>query len=76
MKIEKVGEKLTVTIPDDVVDALGLHEGDAVSLYRDSATENDVVDPMAKLRALAVLRSLARPLPADFRFDREEANAR
>ncbi len=76
MKIEKVGEKLTVTIPDEVVEALGLHEGDTVALYRDLPTENDIPDAMVKLRALAVLRSLARPLPADFRFDREEANAR
>ncbi|MEH3038785.1 MAG: AbrB/MazE/SpoVT family DNA-binding domain-containing protein [Sphingomonas paucimobilis] len=76
MKVEQVGEKLTVTIPDDVVEALGLHEGDTVSLVRDMAVEDDVPDAMVKLRALAVLRSLARPLPADFRFDREEANAR
>lgn len=76
MKVEKVGEKLTVTIPDDVVEALDLHEGDAVSLVRNMASDDDVPDAMVKLRALAVLRSLARPFPADFRFDREEANAR
>lgn len=76
MKVEKIGDNLAVVFPADVAETLGLHEGDAVSLYRDASAAADAPGAMDRLHALALLRSLGRPLPSGFRFDRDEANAR
>ena len=72
MKIEKIGDMLAVLIPADVATALGLHEGDVVEV-RAADDMAGGADPAA---AIDVIRRLARPLPADYRFDRDEANAR
>ncbi|MGN7160474.1 AbrB/MazE/SpoVT family DNA-binding domain-containing protein [Sphingomonas sp. SAFR-052] len=45
MKVEKIGDKLAIVIPDDVAETLGLHEGDTsrfggVARLRGSATRN------------------------------------
>lgn len=71
MKVEKIGDTLAVLIPPDVATALGLHEGDGVTVVPDRS-----VDAARRAEALATIRALARPLPDDYRFDREEANAR
>jgi antitoxin MazE len=76
MQVTKVGDQLTVPIPDDVVKELGLKEGDEVGVYL--AKPRDVGPDPEKRReeALRILRSLARPFPPDFKFNREEANER
>lgn len=76
MILEKVGDKLTVTVPADVAEALGLHAGDRVTLHRDASGETGEAKAVAVRDAIAAIRSLARPLPPGYRFDREEANAR
>jgi antitoxin MazE len=76
MQISKWGNSLSVRLPKDVVEALGLKEGDdvavtpedphAIALDRDRRIE----------QALAVLRKYRGRMPIGFKFDREEANER
>ncbi|MFG6414037.1 AbrB/MazE/SpoVT family DNA-binding domain-containing protein [Roseateles sp. DC23W] len=75
MKVAKWGNSLAVRLPAAVVDALGLQEGDEVqikaadgqlTLQRTPGTEE----------LWARLHALREKLPADFRFDREDANGR
>ena len=75
MKIARVDGSYVVRIPDDVVAALGLKEGDDVDLTVRS--RDGVDDPNQRREALlSALGSLKGRLPAGYRFDREEANAR
>lgn len=75
MKIEKVGGKLTVVIPEDVAEAFGLHEGDTVEVRRSEEVPHRLSEAaLAELHAR--MTALSRPLPEGYRFDREEANAR
>lgn len=77
MIVSKWGNSLAVRIPAEVARDLGLEEGDDIHLR--AATSKEVAafvdDELRRARADR-LTSLAVPAPADFRFDREEANAR
>ena len=75
MKIARVNGEYVVRIPDDVVEALGLKEGDDVSVAPKPWT-GSAKTLEEREAALASLRSLRGMVPADFKFDREEANAR
>ncbi len=72
MKIEKIGDMLAVVIPADVARALGLNEGDMVEVRPTPDPEGD----RRRAEAIDQIRQLARPLPDEYRFDRDEANAR
>lgn len=77
MQIAKWGNSLAVRIPVDVARALGLKEGDDVTLRALSDEELAVVTEQQRRReAIRRIRSMAVDLPAGFKFDREEANAR
>jgi antitoxin MazE len=82
MKIEKWGDSLAVRIPQDLVDALGLKENDAVRLARSPNGPTLEVIPDAEAQqarrdaALKRLRAFRGSIPADYKFDREEANSR
>ena len=75
MQLGRWGNSLAVRIPKDVVDRLRLEEG--VEIEAD-ALEAALADAMKKRRLAAVERIKARaiPLPPDYKFNREEANAR
>lgn len=77
MKLEKTSDGYVVQVPDDVVAALGLHEGDAVQLVKPAIVRLDVSEAQ-RAWAIDTMRELARnnPLPAGYKFDREDANAR
>lgn len=72
MKIEKIGDMLAVVIPVDVANALGLSEGDMVEVRPTPDPEGD----RRRAAAIEQIQQLARPLPDEYRFDRDEANAR
>lgn len=76
MKVAKWGNSLAVRIPADVAKALGLEEGDAIELKAAADGTVELKRDEARARALEALRSLRGSLPADYKFDREEANAR
>ena len=79
MQIGKWGNSLAVRLPREIVDRFGLKEGDVVDtagLEADLA--RSLEESLAKRRAAALKRmeELRWPLPKDWKFDREEANAR
>lgn len=75
MKVAKWGNSLAIRIPASVAEALELKEGDEVevSVAGSRAMEISRADKEALILRLRKFRGL---LPADFKFDREEANAR
>jgi antitoxin MazE len=75
MLLEKCGDAFIVRVPAAVVEKLGLKEGDAVEL-RVCATEGETSSAERRQRALTRIRSLSRPLPVGWKFDRGEANER
>ena len=76
MKIARWGNSLAVRIPKGVADALQLKQGDDVALRPVQAGIVEIGRPLDREQALARLRAFARRLPEDYRFDRDEANAR
>lgn len=72
LKVSRWGNSLAVRLPADLVRELGLAEGDAVS----AALLYKVMPKMSREQALANMRNSKWRLPADYKFDREEANAR
>ena len=74
MQIGKWGNSLAVRLPRDIVVKHNLKEGDAIDSRALDRALRDV--EMTREQALERVRALRRPLPADWKFDREEANAR
>jgi antitoxin MazE len=76
VRVLKWGNSLAVRLPSAVVDAFGLKEGDQIEIRIVDKRSFEVWRDESKRRALSCLRKLQRPLPAEFVFDREEANVR
>ncbi len=76
MRVAKWGNSLAVRLPASVVEVLALKEGDEVEIYVADARELAVSRRPGREDLLKRLRAFRGRLPADFKFDREEANAR
>ncbi|WP_055046870.1 AbrB/MazE/SpoVT family DNA-binding domain-containing protein [Devosia sp. A16] len=77
MKVSKWGNSLAVRIPTDVASRLGLKEGDEVDLQPSETNGIELLRLASRRERIERLRELMKGrLPADYRFDREEANAR
>ena len=76
MRVAKWGHSLAVRLPATIVEALELSEGDEIEIRIAAARQFDVSRDRSKEKALERLKRLRKPLPAGFRFDREDANAR
>jgi antitoxin MazE len=76
MQVSKWGNSLAVRLPASVVEALELKEGDDIELYVADRRELGVLRKPGREELLKRLREFRGWLPADFKFDREEANAR
>lgn len=74
MKVSKWGNSLAVRLPADLVREMGLKEGDYVE--RDRLAIYKARARMSREEALKIMREANTPLPKDYKFDREEANAR
>ena len=76
MQVSKWGNSLAVRLPKALVEDLGLKPGDDVAVV--SATPKRIAVAKDERRVLAVKRMRARawPLPEDYAFDRNDANAR
>ena len=78
MKVAKWGNSLAVRLPREVIDALDLKEGDNIELL----SRDDRRMVVSKVRDadrdafFDWLKTLKGRLPADFKFDRDEANSR
>jgi antitoxin MazE len=76
MQVAKWGNSLAIRLPVAVVNALELHEGDDIEVL---IADDRVFKIRKKLDNETILKRLRRfrgKLPADFKFDRDDANAR
>lgn len=76
MQVSKWGNSLAVRLPAAVVEALGLKEGEEIELHATGARSLEVVRKPTSQQLLSRLRKYRGRLPADFHFDRLEANER
>ncbi|MBN9362051.1 MULTISPECIES: AbrB/MazE/SpoVT family DNA-binding domain-containing protein [unclassified Devosia] len=77
MKVSKWGNSLAIRIPTDVASRLGLKEGDEVDLQPSDTNGIELLRLASRRERIDRLRELLKGrLPADYRFDREAANAR
>jgi antitoxin MazE len=76
MQVAKWGNSLAVRLPAVVVEALRLKEGDEIEIHIAGAREFGVARKPGREDFLNQLRAYRGRLPRDFKFDREEANAR
>ncbi len=75
VKVAKWGNSLAIRIPKDVAEALDLQEGSEIEIValKDSL---GVAKSMTREEAVRQLRTYRGLLPASYKFDRDEANAR
>jgi antitoxin MazE len=76
MQVAKWGNSLAVRIPAETARALGLAEGDELDIAIVGDRSMSLTRRMTAAEAMARIRSLRTELPADYKFDREEANSR
>jgi antitoxin MazE len=76
MQVSKWGNSLAVRLPASVVEALGLEEGDDIEIHVVGARAFQIKKAAGARELLSRLRKYRGKLPADFKFDRIEANER
>lgn len=76
MQVSKWGNSLAIRLPASVVQALELHEGDEIEVEIADERVFQVRKKPGKGAILARLRQFRGKLPADFKFDRDDANVR
>lgn len=76
MRVTKWGDSLAVRLPADLVEEMGVKEGDEVSILVERKDEVEAKDELSTEEFLERMRKIRKPLPADYKFDRDEANAR
>jgi len=76
MQVAKWGNSLAVRLPALVVEALQLKEGDSIEIEVAGARRFEIKKAPGARELLARLRKYRGRLPAAFKFDRFEANAR
>lgn len=76
MQVAKWGNSLAVRLPAVVVEVLELKAGDEVEIHVLDRLELAVARKPGRAELLKRLRAFRGRLPADFKFDRDEANAR
>ena len=76
MQVAKWGNSLAIRIPVAVVDALELKVGDEIEFHVAATRDFAIARKPARDELLKRLRGFRGRLPPDFKFDRDEANAR
>jgi len=76
MQVAKWGNSLAVRLPAVVVEALKLKEGDDIEIQVAGERSFEVKRAASPRELLAQLRKYRGRMPADFKFDRLEANER
>jgi antitoxin MazE len=76
MQVSKWGNSLAVRLPKALVDELGLSAGDEVEIVKMSAQKLVLTPKLTREEALKRLWETRIPLPAGFKFNRDEANER
>lgn len=76
MQVAKWGNSLAVRLPAIVVEALELKVGDEIEIHVADSRELGVARKPSRDELLKRLRAFRGRLPPDFKFDRDEVNAR
>lgn len=76
MQVARWGNSLAVRLPAAVVRELGLREGDDIEIDIAGPNRMEVARKPSREEKLIAIRRFRGRLPADFKFDRDEANAR
>lgn len=76
MQVSKWGNSLAIRLPASVVEALELCEGDDIEVIIADERTFRVKKKPGNEAFLEQLRKYRGKLPADFTFDRDDANAR
>ncbi len=76
MLVSKWGNSLAVRLPAAIVEVLHLKEGDDIEIHMVGARAFKIQRTPGAREILARLRKYRGKLPADFKFDRIEANER
>jgi antitoxin MazE len=76
MQVSKWGNSLAVRFPASLVQALDLKEGEEIDLHLVGSRAFEIVKKPSVKELLARLHQFRGRLPADFHFDRLEANER
>ena len=76
MQVSKWGNSLAIRLPASVVEALELREGDEIEVVIADERVFQVRKKPGNEAILVRLRQFRGKLPADFKFDRDDANAR
>lgn len=76
MKVAKWGNSLAVRLPQEVVERMGLNEGDDIDLFFNENSDLEIARNLRKQAALSAISKFGWKLPEGYKFDREEANSR
>ena len=76
MQVAKWGNSLAVRLPAAVAKALKLKPGDEIEIHVAGARDMTVARRPGRKDLLKRLHAFRGRLPADFKFDRDAANAR
>jgi antitoxin MazE len=76
VQLEKWGDSLAIRLPATLVKALDLKEGDEIEICIARRHELEVFRKPGRQELLETLRAFRGKLPADYKFDRDDANAR
>lgn len=76
MQVSKWGNSLAIRLPASVVEALELREGDDIEVMIADKRVFKVKKKLGNDDFLQQLRKYRGRLPADFTFDRDDADAR
>ena len=76
MQLSKWGNSYAVRLPKEIVDALALELGQELDVRVQYDGSLRIARKIPPEEALAGLRKYRGRMPADYKFDREEANAR
>lgn len=76
MQVSKWGNSLAIRIPASVTEALQLKEGDDIEVLVAGTRTFEIRRQPSRDETLSQLKAYRGRLPADFVFDRDEANER
>jgi antitoxin MazE len=76
MRVSRWGDSLVVRIPREVVEAMALKSGDELEVVATGDRRCELVKRDRAQEFLEALKAFRFDLPPDYKFDRDEANAR
>jgi antitoxin MazE len=76
VRVSKWRESLVIRLPASVIEALNLKEGDEIEVHVAGERVLGIARDQSCEHALQRIRGFRKTLPADWKFDRDEANSR